>query len=127
MKAINILVVDDKQGNLFAARNQFAGKNVNLLCCSLFSVAVKFLRERKFDILLTDLMIPGEVEGISDNNPEIGKEVPYGLVLAIMAKNIGIKNVAILSDISHHAGPIAWAMDNLMGENNFVSCFNSKD
>jgi hypothetical protein len=127
MKKIQILVVDDNQGNLTKAETQFKGKNVKLICCNLFSVAAKMLASKKFDILLTDLMIPGEAEGVSSNNPEIGKEVPYGLVLSIIAKNVGVPHVAILTDISHHAGPIAWAMDNVLGTNSFISCFNESN
>ena len=126
MDAIKILVVDDKLVNLNSAKEQFRGKNVQLTCCPMFSVATKFLKRNRYDILLTDLMLPGESEGISNKNPEIGVEVPYGLVLSILAKNIGIPYVAILTDISHHAGPIAWAMDKLLGSSDYISCFNHK-
>ena len=85
MQKIHILVVDDNQENLEGAKNQFKGKNVNLICCNLFSVASKMIQGKKFDIVLTDLMIPGEADGVSSDNPEIGKEVPYGLVISIMA------------------------------------------
>jgi CheY-like chemotaxis protein len=122
-----ILVVDDKDENINAARNQFAHKNVELICCSKFSTASKLLKEQKFDMLLTDLMMPGESMGISHNNPEIGKEVPYGLVLCLMAKNHGVSHVAILTDINHHSGPIASAMDNLLGENQCISGFPNKN
>lgn len=124
MQKIHILVVDDNQENLEGAKNQFKGKNVNLICCNLFSVASKMIQGKKFDIVLTDLMIPGEADGVSSDNPEIGKEVPYGLVISIMAKNMGVPHVAILTDISHHAGPIAWAMDTVLGTHSFISCFN---
>jgi hypothetical protein len=71
-------------------------------------------------------MLPGESKGISDANPEIGVEVPYGLVLSILAKKIGVSHVAILTDINHHSGPIANAMDTLLGESEFISCFSNK-
>ena len=123
MATIKVLVVDDKSRNLTDAKNQFTDKNVELICSPMFSIAVELLKRHKFDVVLTDLMLPGESEGIGDNNPEIGKEVPYGLVLSILAKNMGVPHVAILTDISHHSGPIAWAMDNLLGDHEFVSCF----
>jgi hypothetical protein len=126
MKTIKILVVDDKILNLNNAKEQFKDKNVELTCCPLFSVAADLLKRNNYDILLTDLMLPGESNGISDTNPEIGVEVPYGLVLSILAKKIGVSHVAILTDVSHHSGPIANAMDTLLGESDFISCFANK-
>ncbi len=127
MKIIKILVVDDKVLNLNNAKEQFKNKNVELTCCPLFSVAADLLKRNNYDILLTDLMLPGESNGISDTNPEIGVEVPYGLVLSILAKKIGVSHVAILTDVSHHSGPIANAMDTLLGESEFISCFSNKE
>lgn len=127
METIKILVVDDKALNLNNAKEQFKNKNVKLTCCSLFSVAVNLLKRNVYDILLTDLMLPGESKGIINTNPEIGVEVPYGLILAILAKEIGISHVAILTDINHHSSPIANAMDNLLGESEFISCFPNKE
>jgi response regulator RpfG family c-di-GMP phosphodiesterase len=126
MKAVKILVVDDKAINLNSAKEQFQNKNVETTYCPLFSVAVDLLKRNQYDVVLTDLMLPGESNGISQTNPEIGVEVPYGLVLAIFAKKIGISHVAILTDISHHSGPIAWAMDILLGKSEFISCFSNK-
>lgn len=124
MNTPKILVVDDNPVNLQKAKNQFTNKNVVLFCSPLFSVAVGLLKRHKFDIVLTDLMLPGEPEGTST---DIGKDTPYGLVFSILAKNMGVPHVAILTDISHHSGPIAWAMDNLLGENEFISTFEKYD
>lgn len=121
MNKIAILVVDDTQANLAMAESQFKGKNVTLTCCNLFSVASEMIKQRKFDMLLTDLMMPGEADGTS---ADIGKDTPYGLVLSILAKTMGIPHVAIVTDINHHASPIAWAMDTLMDKSEFVSCFD---
>jgi len=128
MSTVKILVVDDDQENLERARKQFFSRDAKLTCCSLFSVAADLLHERYYDVLLTDLMLPGEPNGISEENVEIGQDMPYGLVLAIMARNKGMRNVAILTDIGHHSGPIAWAMDRLLlGPQSDIRCFNSKD
>ncbi|MEI6835759.1 MAG: response regulator [Candidatus Falkowbacteria bacterium] len=127
MEKFRILVIDDKIANLEAAEKQFAEKNVELIVMGTYAGAVYFINNEHFDIVLSDLMLPGDDEGISCNNPEIGQDVPYGLLLAILAKNRGVEKVAILTDISHHAGPIAWSMDKLMGINPFVSCFSHKN
>lgn len=127
MRAVRILVADDRQENLNRAKEQFTGKNVKLTCCPIFSAAADLLSRNEYDILLTDLMMIGESGGISEKNAEIGKEVPYGLILAILAKNKGVKHVVILTDISHHSGPIAWAMDRLLGDYAVISGFDNKD
>jgi hypothetical protein len=123
-----ILVIDDKQSNLDSAKKQFQNKDVDLTCCPLYSVAVEFIKTKKFDIVLTDLMMIAEAEGVGSGNPEIGKEVPYGLILSILARNCGVTNVAIMTDVSHHSGPIAWAMDQLLvhRECNLVNAFPHK-
>ena len=129
MKKVRILVVDDNAANLEKARRDFYGKNVKLTCCSIFSVAANLisLDSGKFDILLTDLMMPGEADGVYKESLEIGKEVPYGLILAILAKNKGIEHVAIMTNINHHSGPIPWAMDRILGENQSINAFYGKD
>jgi len=127
MKKVKILVLDDKEENRAKARELFQGKNVDLTCVDCFSTATTLLNKITYDIVLTDLMLPGEKNGINKDNPQIGQETPYGLVLAIMAKNLGIDNVAILSDINHHSGPIPWAMDKLLGEKSFLKVYTHKN
>ena len=122
MEKYRILVIDDKNVNLEMAEKQFAGKNVELETVSTYSGALYLIINRRFDMVLTDLMLIGEGNGIGRDNPEIGKEVPYGLVLSIIAKNKGVEHVAIVTDISHHSGPIAWAMDQLMGNHEVIRC-----
>lgn len=123
MEKYRILVIDDKKVNLDKAEKQFAGKNVELETMPTYSSALYWIMNYRVDIVLTDLMLIGEGDGISRENPEIGKEVPYGFILAILAKNKGIEHVAIVTDISHHSGPIAWAVDEIMGSNKVISCF----
>ena len=128
-KRIGILVVDDNPENLAKARRDFAGKNVKLTCSPLFSVAADLISRdaSRFDMVLTDLMMPGEARGVYKNSPEIGKEVPYGLVLSILAKNKNIPHVAIMTNVNHHSGPIPWAMDRIFGENQVIDAFLGKD
>ncbi len=129
MKKVRILVVDDNLENLAKARRDFADKNVKLTCSPLFLVAADLISRdaSRFDIVLTDLMMPGEARGVYKNSPEIGQEVPYGLVLSILAKNKGIPHVAIMTNVNHHSGPIPWAMDSILGENQAINAFHGKD
>jgi hypothetical protein len=122
--AVNILIMDDKKSNLKKAKEQFRGKKVNLFLAPFFSMAVNLLKKISFNLVLTDLMLPGEPEGTGN---DVGKDTPYGLVLSILAKSVGVPNVAILTDVGHHDGPIPWAMDQLinLGKNQYVSVFSS--
>lgn len=127
MERIKILVVEDKVENRNEAKKQFITKNVDLTCVDCFSLAAALLRKYPYDMVLTDLMLAGEDKGIVKNNPQVGQELPYGLVVAIMAKNYAVPHVAILTDISHQSAPIPWAMDELLGDNECVSAYNHKD
>ena len=69
-------------------------------------------------------MLPGEPDGVGSDNPAIGKDTNYGLYIAAIAKNLGVPHVAIVTDLNHHASPMAWAMDQLLGKNAFISGFN---
>jgi len=122
-----ILVVDDKRENLDLAKKQL-GTICYLHLVSTFSAARDILnKEIKFDAVFTDVMLIGESEGIALTNPEIGKEVPYGPIIALLAKNLNIEHVVLVTDLSHHSGPIAWALDVLMDQKGFVSCIRTKD
>lgn len=123
MSTIKILVIDDKKENLELAVKQFEDKEVVLLTAPSFAIASDLIKFHDFKMVLTDLMLPGESEGVSSTNAAIGQDTPYGLVLAIMAKNKGVPHVAIVTDINHHASPIAWAMDQILGKQAFVSAY----
>jgi len=126
MSKTKILIVDDKQQNIEAAIDQFSSFDVELITVKGFGPVAELLKNG-FDMVFTDLMMPAESDGIPGNHSEIGKEVPYGLLIAIMAKNAGVKTVAIMTDISHHSGPIPWAVNQIMGEKSCISCFGHKN
>lgn len=126
MESLKILVVDDKTENREEASEQFSSKNVEITCVDCFSVAASLLRKYSYDMLLTDLMLPGEAKGVVKNHPQVGQEIPYGLILAIMAKNYAVPDVAILTDATKDSGPILWAMDKVFGDNECISVYNHK-
>jgi CheY-like chemotaxis protein len=127
-----ILIIDDKRENLDLAQEQL-GAFCKLIFASTFSYARKILDQYsrnqigEIDGVFTDIMMPGEDEGINKDNLEIGKEVPYGLIISIRAKNLGIENVVLVTDLNHHSGPIAWALDVLKEQRNFVNCIQTKN
>lgn len=128
---MKILIVDDKQKNLDLAKAQLGSvKNLELTYVSTFRGAIEYLRRVEFDAVFTDCMLPGEADGISSTNPEIGKDTPYGLVLTIVAKNMNVLAISIVTDLGHHSGPIPWALDqiiNTVNSGNEIQCIQEKN
>lgn len=78
-----------------------------------------------FDVVLTDMMMPGEGEGLADKS-RVGEPVPYGFNVALLALRCGVSKVAVVSngqgdDGNHHENPTLWACDTLNG-----FCFASR-
>lgn len=74
-----------------------------------------------FDVVLTDLLMPGEPHEINRECDDIGKPVPYGFNIAFLALRCGVPNVAIVSngqdmESNHHQHPILRACDTLFGK-----------
>ena len=114
---MKILVIDDSEDQLETAKQMLSDKQ--LLTASTFAEARAMLTsETNFDVVLTDLMMPGEEKGQS--LPDfIGSPCPYGFAIALLALKVGVPKVAIVSngndDGNHHLHPILWACDSLEG------------
>lgn len=119
---LNILLVEDTLENQESARIQLRDHNVTIL--STFEATVEMISTKQFDVVLTDVMLPGEAHGVSGSNPEVGKDTPYGLVIAHMASARGIP-VRMVTDLNHHSSPIAWSLDQLLNVEGPVSCMYS--
>ncbi len=65
-----------------------------------------------FDVVLTDLFVPasGNAQG-PEGLPFVGKEMPIGTTIALLAIRAGVKNVAVVTDINHHNHPAAAMFD----------------
>lgn len=140
---MKILVVDDSAKHLDAAREQLSGHDVT--CVSNIWDALEQLlgkapegwwgrnedwwarrsdrpaemNPERFDVVLTDLLMPGEKYGMAnvgygegDGRDHIGVPQAYGFVVALFALETGAR-VAIASDGNHHTHPIIFACDAL--------------
>lgn len=116
-----ILVVDDNHNNLTAAREQFAEQNL-LITTNSYLSALKLISEFRFDVVMTDLMMPAERENQSPESikKHVGQEMPMGCFVAAKALAIRAPSICVVSDTGHHAhpaghvaemlaaGPISW-------------------
>lgn len=70
---------------------------------------------QKFDVVLTDLLMPASSIGLSDSSKFAGIEQPYGLNIILLAMSRGVKAIGLLSDGSHHDHPCSIALDGAGG------------
>ena len=120
---MRILVIDDRADQLENAVRQL-GNDHEVVTANGWSSGYKALKSGapKWDLVLTDLSMPAEKEGMSPEGlRHVGKSTPYGFPLALLALKWGVPKAAIVSngqadDGNHHEHPIYWACDDLHGE-----------
>ncbi len=67
-----------------------------------------------FDIVLTDLLVPASDKEQGDKGRIfVGQEMPLGTTIALQALIMGVKNVAVVTDMNHHCHPASAAFDGL--------------
>ena len=65
-----------------------------------------------FDVVLTDLMMPASRSAQGGEGMQfVGKQMPVGTFLILLALNAGIKNIAMVTDTNHHHHPASAALD----------------
>jgi hypothetical protein len=114
---MKVLVIDDTELQVTSAINQLSKiVDVELVIARSFSEAEKALKSEQFDVVLSDLMMPGE----SGYQTGKGDSTPYGFAIALLAIKKGVKKIAIVSngqgDANHHVHPIFGALDSFTGK-----------
>lgn len=123
MKSLNILVVDDLPYQTHAAKILLEGLGHTVTTAGSYSKAKEqFVNGGNFDVVLTDMMMPVEKDGLSPDTNFTGsnRSIPYGFNIALLAAKYGVQKVAIVSngnasDGNHHNHPVLWATDDLVG------------
>jgi CheY-like chemotaxis protein len=120
---MKILVIDDKATHLAAAKAQLGDHE--LTTAQSYDdglAAIRGTRNRakpweyenagQFDAVLVDLLMPASNESQGPEGYEhVGKEMPVGIFLALLAAQKGAKYVAVLTDSSHHDHPASACFD----------------
>jgi CheY-like chemotaxis protein len=65
-----------------------------------------------FDVVLLDLLMPASRQAQGDEGaPFVGKEMPLGTFLILLALSAGVKNIGMVTDKNHHNHPASAALD----------------
>ena len=113
---MRILIVDDNQEQLTAAKEQL-GSEHELVTMSRYEEAENILarvlrgEEPPFDAVLTDLLMPAPRLDACRSSNIIGQEMPIGTTLAFLALRAGTNKVAVVSNMNHHKHPASAALD----------------
>lgn len=113
--ALKILVVDDSELQREAAKAQLSDHDLTVV--NDFISAAKLLDPQwpdstfkpEFDVVLTDMLMPGGGHGLSREAKEkyANQMMPMGIFIAMIAAMTGVKLVAIVSDMGGHDHPLA--------------------
>lgn len=118
---MKILVMDDNQTHRNAANAQLEGHDVTIV--DNFDAAVELIcpeykdgayHPRNWDIVLTDLLVPAtrKAQG-PEGEQHVGKEMPLGSIVVLIAQSHGVKKIGLLTDHNHHNHPASAALDCL--------------
>ncbi len=79
----------------------------------LYTVLPKELeKQANFDVVMTDLMVPASKRQQGPRGERfVGQEMPLGTTIALLALSVGVKNVAVVTDMNHHDHPAAAMFD----------------
>lgn len=64
-----------------------------------------------FDVVLTDLLVPASRQAQGAGMHLVGTEMSLGTTIALLALIVGVKNVAVVTDMDHHSHPASAAFD----------------
>jgi CheY-like chemotaxis protein len=108
--AKHILVIEDTSKHQASAKILLAGHQLTVI--GSYAEAMELLGKNRYEVVLSDLYLPMSAQTLSDKAFELGKLVPYGLLLALAAARRDAKYVAVATDLNHHADALAAAFDH---------------
>lgn len=111
---MKILVFDDNPLHRKAAEVTLKGHELTIVGTydeAQAALVPKGGRAPDFDVVLTDLMVFPSAQAQADKLKFAREEMPLGTTIALLALYAGIKNVAVVTDTSHHEHPASAAFD----------------
>ncbi|MBI2443902.1 MAG: response regulator [Candidatus Magasanikbacteria bacterium] len=131
---MKVLVIDDKTENKKSAEETLKamGHSVTVMddCEMAYAFLLKHGRDCQFDAVLTDLWMPGpsgtSAFGVGQAKNCVSVPMPVGMMFALMAINLGVKIVAIVTDMSHHCDPLTAGLEKIEALGTRILCYNSQ-
>lgn len=118
---MRILVIDDTVKQREHAQKTLSAEH-EVVTADGWESGQRAIKKGGWDMVLTDLMMPGEPEGVRGSG--IGEPTSYGFILALLALKSGVPRVAVVTSNygsdDHHASPILWAVDCLSDEKEVI-------
>lgn len=107
---MRICIIDDSLTNIEAAKTQLGEHE--LATFDSYMEACAALRRDQFDIVLTDLMFPAEPNTLGGVGLSyVGHPFDAGMLISMLATQLDVPLVAIVTDCNHHSHPAAAALD----------------
>jgi len=73
-----------------------------------------------FDVVMTDLFVPASERAQGGAGLQhVGQQMPLGTTIALLALAVGIKKVAVVTDMNHHHHPASAAFDNFVSSSRY--------
>jgi CheY-like chemotaxis protein len=105
--AVRVLVIDDTVMHQKSALSLLV--DCDLTVAIDYDEAMGLLESNQYDAVLTDMEMPSSTKL---SCYQLGKMIPYGLLIATEAARVGAKHVAIVTNLNHHTDPFAAAFDH---------------
>lgn len=117
---MKILVIDDNALHLEAAKAQLKDHDVTVAQTyddgqtqlGFTHIYGQATHCHTFEVVLVDLLMPASAQMCSRSS-HVGKELPVGIFLGLLAAKNGAKYVGVFTDSDHHSHPASACFDAL--------------
>ena len=109
--APRVLVIDDTPSNIQSAM-ETVPTGYELVTATGYDEGMELLGKGHFDVVLTDLHMPMSSQTLSTEAFHLGELVPYGLLVVMEALRHGVEEIAVVTDLNHHADCFSAAFDH---------------
>jgi len=129
MKKLKILLVEDTEVHRQAAVEQL--KDHELIICKTFkefqAQQRNFSSDGKFDVILTDCLMPAEASAYVPQEGHSKDQVPFGTIIILWAIQNNIPKAGMLMLNNHHDHPIAAGLDIIGGSRKDVRKYGNTE
>src|SRR5437016_1618043 len=110
---MRILLLDDKLRHRRAGVLQLEALGHEVVAFSDYGEARERAKTEKFDAALIDLLMPAEPMTLGDaaRKEFFGREIAIGFPLVLELSRLGIKKIAVATDMNHHNHPMSAVVD----------------